>query len=128
MARVRNTTASRKRRKKILKEAKSFWGARSRLLGQAKDTVRRALRYSYRDRRQRKREFRRLWIARINAACRLNGITYNKFINGLKNAEIEIDRKVLADLAVKDPVGFKQLIDAAQEALESKGVSAGAAQ
>ena len=117
MARVKNIPASKKRRKKLLTEAKGYWCSRSNLYGQAKDTVRRALRHSFRDRRQRKREFRRLWIARINAACRMNGITYNSFINGLKNAEVDIDRKVLADIALKDPAGFKQLIDTAQSAL-----------
>lgn len=119
MARVTNTPTTRRRRKKILKQAKGYWGARSRLFRQAKDSVRRALRYAYRDRRQRKREFRRLWIVRINAACRSNGITYSRFINGLKNAGVEIDRKVLADIAVKDPNAFKQFVEIAQSALKS---------
>ncbi len=120
MARVKKSPASRKRRKRLIKKSKGYWGARSNLLSQAKDTVRRAMQYSYRDRRQRKREFRKLWITRINAACRLNGTSYSKFINGLKSAGIEIDRKVLADIAVKDPVAFKEFVDTAQEALSDK--------
>ena len=124
MARVTNTPATRQRRKKILKHAKGFWGARSRLYRQAKDSVRRALRYSYRDRRQRKREFRRLWIIRINAACRQNGLSYNMFINGLKIAGVEIDRKVLSDLAIKDPAAFKELVQVAREALATKEAAA----
>ena len=128
MARIKNIPASKKRRKRVLKEAKGYWGSRSNLYRQAKDTVKRALRYSYRDRRERKREFRRLWIARINAACRMNGMTYNMFINGLKTAEVEIDRKSLADIAVKDPAGFKNLVDTAQKALDEKQATASVAQ
>ncbi len=120
MARASNSQASRERRKKILGRAKGYWGARSRLISQAKDTVRRALRYSYRDRRRRKREFRRLWIVRINAACRENGLSYNMFINGLKTAGVEIDRKILADLAVRDPAAFKEFVQVAQDALTEK--------
>ncbi|MCX7767210.1 MAG: 50S ribosomal protein L20 [Candidatus Sumerlaeia bacterium] len=118
MARADNAPARRRRRKKILKQAKGYWGRRSNTLRQAKTTVERALRFAYRDRRVRKREFRQLWIARINAACRSYGISYNQFINGLKKSAVELDRKNLADLAVKDPLAFKELVDLASKALK----------
>lgn len=120
MARADNTPVRRERRRKILKQARGYWGRRSKLYRQARETVERALRYAYRDRRQRKREFRRLWITRINAACRLNGLSYNQFINGLKMAGVEIDRKALSDIAAKDPEAFRQFVALAQKSLKTK--------
>lgn len=116
MPRVKNGTVTRRRRKAVLKEAKGNVGGRRRLFKNAKETVMRGWAYAYRDRKVRKREFRRLWIARINAACRANGITYSIFMDGLKKAEIEVDRKMLAELAVSDSEGFRRFIDAAMEA------------
>ena len=110
MPRVKKAVASRARRKRWLRLAKGYYGARSRLIKTVKDSVIRSLSYAYRDRRQRKREFRRLWIARINAAVRLNGLSYSKFIGLLSKNNIELDRKVLADLAVKNPAGFEALV------------------
>ena len=107
--RVKRGFKARRRRKKVLKLAKGFRGGRSKLYRTASDAVDKALMYAYRDRRTRKRDFRRLWIARINAAARMNNLTYSKFIHGLKSANIELDRKVLAELAVSDPPGFAQL-------------------
>ncbi len=108
MARIKRGVTARKKRRKILKMAKGFFGARSRLLRTATEAVHKALTYAYRDRRGRKREFRRLWIARINAAARLNNISYSRLIDGMKKAEIGLDRKILADMAVNDPQGFAQ--------------------
>ena len=107
--RVKRGFKARRRRKKVLKLAKGFRGGRSKLFRTAADAVDKALMYAYRDRRARKRDFRRLWIARINAAARMNNLTYSKFIHALKMANIELDRKVLAELAVSDPTGFTQL-------------------
>ena len=109
--------SSRKKKKKILKMAKGYYGAKHRSYKRAKEQVIRSLQYEYRDRRLRKREFRRLWIVRINAAARANGLSYSQFINGLKKAGIELDRKVLADLAVRDPEAFSQLVEKAKGAL-----------
>ncbi len=107
-----NSSVTRKRRhKKVLKQAKGFYGARSKLYRSAKDAVEKALQYSYRDRRQRKREFRKLWITRINAAARQHGMSYSRFMHGLSESNIELDRKMLADMAVRDPEGFKALVD-----------------
>jgi len=117
MPRARSSPASRARRKKILKAAKGYFGGRSRTLGQAKETVEKGLCYAYRDRRVRKREFRRLWITRINAACRNLGLPYNRFMEGLKKAAIELDRKVLAELAVSDAAAFSQVVERARQAL-----------
>ena len=103
-----------KRHKKVLKQAQGYWGARSRLFKTAKEAVMRALRYSYRDRRVRKREFRRLWITRINAACRANGIQYGRFIEGLTKAGIALDRKALAEVAINDEKAFAELVDRAR--------------
>jgi large subunit ribosomal protein L20 len=111
--------SSRKFKKKILKLAKGFRGQRKNVYRRAKEYVFRALQYQYRDRRQRKREFRRLWIARINAAVRLHGMSYSKFMAGLKKAGVELNRKVLADMAVKDPEGFAHIVDKARSALTS---------
>src|SRR5690554_5369492 len=102
MARVKRGVIARRRHKKILKQAKGYYGARSRVFRVAKQAIIKAGQYAYRDRRQRKRQFRQLWIARINAGARVNGLSYSKFINGLKKASIEIDRKILADLAVHE--------------------------
>ncbi|MGD9252290.1 MAG: 50S ribosomal protein L20, partial [Desulfobacterales bacterium] len=107
--RVKRGFKARRRRKKILKLAKGFRGGRSKLFRTASDAVDKALMYSYRDRRARKRDFRRLWITRINAAARMNNISYSRMMNGLKKAGVELDRKVLADLAISDPVGFSQI-------------------
>lgn len=107
--RVKRGYKARRRRKKVLKLAKGFRGGRSKLYRTASDAVDKALMYAYRDRRARKRDFRRLWISRINAAARMNNLTYSKFIHGLKTANIALDRKVLAELAVSDPSGFAQL-------------------
>jgi len=118
MPRAINNVASRKRRKKILKMAKGFYSGRRKLFRNAKETVRRGLRYAYRDRRCKKRDFRRLWITRINAATRIEGMSYNRFINGLKLAGVEVDRKVLADIAVQDPGTFATFVNQAKQALE----------
>jgi len=113
--RVKRGIKARRRRKKVLKLAKGFRGGRSKLFRTAADAVDKALMFAYRDRRVRKREFRRLWIARINAAARMNNLSYNKFIHGLKLANIGLDRKILADLAVSDPSGFAHLSDLASQ-------------
>ena len=111
--RIKRGFKARRRRKKVLKLAKGFRGGRSKLFRTAADAVDKALMYAYRDRKARKRDFRRLWIARINAAARLNNMSYSKFMHGLKQANIELDRKVLADLAISDPTGFAQIVQAA---------------
>jgi len=115
MPRVKRGFKARRRRKKYLKAAKGYRGARSRLYKHAKETVHRGWVYAYRDRRQRKRNFRRLWIARINAAARINGMSYSRFIGGLHKAGIELDRKVLADMAVFDLAGFAKVAEAARQ-------------
>ena len=111
MARVKGAMHTRKRRKKILKLAKGYRGAKSKLFKTANQAVMKSLTYAYRDRKQKKRNFRQLWIARINAAARANGISYSKFMNGLKNNGIEINRKMLAEIAVSDPVAFAKLVE-----------------
>ena|SRR3989338_2200804 len=111
MAKARHSVATRKRKKRLLKKTKGFWGDRSKQYQQAKRALMHALVYAYRDRKAKKREFRRLWIARINAACRATGITYSRFMNGLKKAKINLDRKILADIAVKDSNAFKKLVE-----------------
>lgn len=118
MARVKGGTVTRKRRKRYLKLAKGYFGAKSKLYKTAKQQVMKSHNYAYRDRRQKKRQFRRLWITRINAAARLNGLSYSKLINGLKQAEIDINRKMLADLAINDPEGFTAVCDQAKAALK----------
>jgi large subunit ribosomal protein L20 len=110
MPRVTRGTKKRKRRAKILKLAKGYWGARSHNYRTAKEAVERALQYSYRDRRTRKRDFRRLWIIRIKAAAQNNGVSYSRFMHGLKELNIELDRKVLAEIAVDSPATFGQLV------------------
>lgn len=117
MARVKRGNVLRKRHKKILKLAKSFKGSRSRLFIVANQAVMKALKYQYRDRRNKKRMFRRLWITRINAAVRQHGLSYSKFINALLKANITVNRKILADIAVKDPAAFKKVVDAAKAKL-----------
>ena len=117
MARVKRGVQARKRHKKILKHAKGYYGARSRVFRVAKQAVIKAGQYAYRDRRQRKRQFRQLWIARINAGARVNGLSYSRFINGLKVASIEVDRKILADLAVNEKGAFAALVEKAKASL-----------
>ncbi len=107
--RIKRGFKARRRRRKVLKLAKGFRGGHSKLFRTAADTVDKALNYAYRDRKQRKRQFRRLWIARINAAARMNDLSYSRFIGGLKKADVNLDRKVLADLAISDPAGFAQI-------------------
>jgi large subunit ribosomal protein L20 len=120
MPRATNSPASRKRRKRILLRAKGFRGFRSKLYRYAKDAVYKARQYEYRDRKKRKGQFRRLWIQRISAAVRNEGLTYSRFIEGLKAANIELDRKVLADLAVVDATAFSANVEQAKSALEKK--------
>ena len=117
MPRVKRGVQARARHKKLLQEAKGYYGARSRLYRTAKQAVIKAAQYAYRDRRQNKRNFRALWIIRINAGARLHGLSYSRLMNGLKKAHIEIDRKVLADLALNDMVAFARLAETAQQVL-----------
>ena len=117
MARVKRGVVARRRHKKVLKQAKGYYGARSRVYRVAKQAVIKAGQYAYRDRRQRKRQFRSLWITRINAASRANGLNYSRLIAGLRKAGIELDRKVLADLAVHDREAFGSIVERAKAAL-----------
>jgi large subunit ribosomal protein L20 len=117
MARVKRGVVAKARHKKVLDQAKGYYGARSKIFRVAKQAVIKAGQYAYRDRRQRKRQFRALWITRINAAARLNGLSYSRLINGLNRAEIEVDRKILADIAVHDQEAFAAIAKAAKEAL-----------
>lgn len=117
MARVKRGVIARRRHKKVLGKAKGYYGARHRTFKVANQAVTKAGQYAYRDRRVRKREFRALWIQRINAAARVNGLSYSRLIDGLRRAEIEIDRKVLADMAVHDAAGFAQLAERARASL-----------
>jgi len=114
MPRVKRSIHAKKKRRKVLKLAKGYFGARSRLLKTAMEAVDRAMKYAYRDRRVRKRDFRKLWIARINAAARTNEITYSRLIDGMKKAGVEINRKVLADIAVQDPQAFSTIVSIAK--------------
>lgn len=116
MPRAKSSVPKRKRHHRVLKAAKGYWGRRSKWFRKAHETVMRAMRFSYIDRKKRKRDFRRLWIIRINAAARENGLSYSEFMAGLKRAEIEVDRKVLAELAVTDPKGFAAIAEKAQAA------------
>ena len=111
MARIKRAVNAHKKRRKVLKLAKGYWGSKSKQYRTASEQVRRSLRYAYVGRKLRKRDFRALWIARINAACRLNGMSYSRFIDGLKKKNIDINRKMLADLAVSDPAAFTQLVE-----------------
>ena len=117
MPRVKSNVARLKRKNKIMKLAKGYWGGRSKLWKAAKETVERAQKYAYRDRRRKKGDFRRLWITRINAAARLHELSYSRFMNGLRKAGVEVDRKILADLAVRDPGAFQELAEVAKKAL-----------
>lgn len=117
MPRVKSNVVRLKRKKQIMKAARGAYGARSKLWRPAKETVERGWRYAYRDRRNKKRDFRRLWITRINAAARMNDLSYSAFMNGLRKAGIEVDRKILADLAVRDEAAFTALASAAKSAL-----------
>ena len=117
MPRVKRGVTARARHKKVLNAAKGYYGARSRIYRVAVQAVTKAGQYAYRDRRQKKRQFRQLWIVRINAAARLNGLSYSRFINGLKKASIEIDRKILSDIAVHDKATFPALVEKAKAAL-----------
>ncbi len=117
MPRATNNPASRRRHKRVLKQAKGARGGRSKLIRRARETTLRAGAYAYRDRKVRKRDFRRLWIMRINAAARLHGMSYSRFINGLKLANVALDRKVLADLAIQDPEAFAQIAAVAKAQL-----------
>ena len=119
MPRVKRSVHARKKRRKVLAEAKGYFGRRHSSYKLAKEQVERSLAYAYRDRKAKKRTFRRLWILRINAAARQNGLSYNQFIAGCKRAGIELDRKVLADLAVNDPAAFAQIAEQAKAALEA---------
>ena len=115
MPRANSSIPRHRRHRKIIKQAKGYYGARSRTFKSAKDAVIRAGLYAYRDRRQRKRQFRRLWIIRINAACRLNGMSYSTFINALNTKGIELNRKILADLAVRDPQACADLVNSVKD-------------
>ncbi|MEN6373092.1 MAG: 50S ribosomal protein L20 [Armatimonadota bacterium] len=114
MPRVKRGTMTHKRHKKVLERAKGYWGGRSRLFKTAKEAVMHSMQYAYRDRRNKKREFRRLWIARINAACREQGLTYGRFIEGLSKAGVELDRKMLSEMAINDAKAFSQLVEQAR--------------
>ena len=124
MPRVTNSPASRKRRKKVLKYAKGYFGNKSKLFRSAKEAVQHAWQYSYAARKKKKGDWRRLWIVRVNAACRAAGLSYNRFIEGLKAAGIELDRKSLAELAVRDEVAFNSVVQKAQAALKAKAGAA----
>ena len=115
MARVKRAVSGQKKRREVLEQASGYRGQRSRLYRKAKEQILHSSTYAYRDRRAKKGDFRRLWIQRINAACRAEGMTYNRFINGLKNAGVEVDRKILADLAVNDVAAFNALVAVAKD-------------
>ena len=117
MVRATNSVAKHRRKKRMLKKAKGFWGDRKNHMGLTKEAVMRAMAFNYKHRKTKKRDFRKLWIQRINAGVREHGLTYSQFMNGLKKAGIELDRKVLSDLAISEPASFKGLVDKAQAAL-----------
>ena len=117
MPRVKRAVAAHKNRRTMLTRAKGYYGAKSRTYRAAKEQVQHSMQYAYRDRRNKKREIRRLWITRINAACRLNDMSYSQFMNGLKKAEITLDRKILSDMAINDPASFTKLVEASKAAL-----------
>jgi len=119
MARVKRSVHARKKRRKVLEQAKGYWGLKSRSYRYAKEQVEHSLVYAYRDRKAKKRTFRQLWIIRINAAARQHDLSYNQFIAGLKKADIELDRKVLAELAVSDPAAFGKIAERAKAALQA---------
>jgi large subunit ribosomal protein L20 len=124
MARATNSPASRKRRKKVLKYAKGYFGNKSKLFRYAKEAVQHAWQYAYIARKKKKSDRRGLWIVRLNAACRAAGISYSRFIEGLKAAHIELDRKILSDIAIRDEVAFTALVKQAQDALKTKATAA----
>jgi len=124
MPRVKRSVNARKKRRKVLEQAKGYYGVKHSSYRRAKEQVQRSLKYAYRDRRVRKREFRKLWIVRINAGARANGLSYNAFMHGLKLAEIELDRKVLADMAVADPASFASLVEQARAAIAAAAKAA----
>ena len=117
MARIKRAVMTRKRRNKVLKSAKGYWGAKSKHFKMAKQAVMKSGNYAYIGRKQRKRDFRRLWITRISAACRINGINYSTFMNGLKKAGVTLNRKMLSEIAIADPAGFTALVEKAKAAL-----------
>ena len=117
MARIKGATMTRKRRNKVLKLSKGYYGSKSKLFKTAKQAVMKSGNYAYIGRKQKKRDFRRLWIARISAACKMNGINYSTFINGLKKANIDLNRKMLSEIAIADPQGFAALVEKAKAAL-----------
>ena len=117
MARIKGATMSRKRRNKVMKMAKGYYGSKSSLFKTAKQAVMKSGQYAYVGRKQKKRDFRRLWITRISAACKLNGMNYSTFMNGLKKANIDLNRKMLSEIAISDPEGFTALTEAAKKAL-----------
>ena len=117
MPRVKRVVSAHKKRRTVLNRAKGYYGAKSRSYRAAKEQVQHSLQYQYRDRRNKKREVRRLWITRINAAARINGLSYSVFMNGLKKAGVELDRKVLSDMAINDPEAFASLVEVAKKAL-----------
>jgi large subunit ribosomal protein L20 len=119
MTRVKRSVAARKKRRKVLEQAKGYWGLKHSSYRHAKEQVEHSLAYAYRDRKQRKRVFRRLWITRINAGARANGLSYNQFVNGCAKAGIPLDRKMLAELAVEDPAAFGKIAEQAKAALEA---------
>src|ERR687886_3047239 len=119
MPRVKRAVHAHKKRRKVLEQAKGYWGLKSKTYKRAKEQVEHSLVYAYRDRKNRKRDFRRLWIIRINAAARQQGLSYNQFVAGCRKANIELDRKVLADLAVADPAAFARIAEQAKTALNS---------
>jgi large subunit ribosomal protein L20 len=124
MARVKGGNVTKNRRRKVLKQAKGYFGSKHRLYKSAQEQLFHSGAYAYRDRKQNKRNFRKLWITRINAACRLNNISYSKFINGLTKAGVEINRKMLAEIAINDPKGFTNIVNIANDALNGKVVKA----
>ncbi len=115
--RATSGVARRKRKKRLFRAVKGYWGAKSKLYKMALNAHRKALQYSYRDRRQKKRDFRKMWIARISAACRMNDMKYSEFIHGLKLAEVDLNRKMLAEIAISDEAGFKALVEVAKKGL-----------
>ena len=117
MARVKNGAVTKARHKKVLKAAKGYFGSKHRLYKSAKEQLMHSGQYAFRDRKQKKRDFRKLWIARINAACKMNGTNYSTFINGLKKANIGLNRKMLSEIAINDPAGFTALVEKAKAAL-----------
>lgn len=124
MSRVKGGTVSRDRRKKVLKDAKGYFGSKHRLFKTAHEQVNHSLQYAYNDRRKIKSEFRKLWIKRINAACHIYGVSYNQFMHGLKLAKIDVNRKMLSEMAINDELGFKALVDMSRKAIEKNAAEA----